>query len=786
MRDPTATTSTGARRRLGLVVLLGTLLILAASIWKRQRDHAARVPADLSSLLTPEVLGQFEALEKADHDVDATVWAPEILAQNYAASVERLWEDLNRSQDPLERLQSVPIATLTAPARVNSSDWPQSIRTWSGEVGADSPAGPVADWQAQLAAWRAAGWRLDQTEWRHVEFLPSPTGTPPASRFAVRLNFSRAAPPGRAQANGLLRVHWPATPPNPPAPFFGAIDIERLNIAIREGPPLFRMAAMAEIQPFEKTTWIDPILLRRPSPGAKPEIILAARNLLLRPSADGSWSDATLSPHHPGLIFTAALADFDGDGLDDLLMAVRSGLVLLRGGPSGNFDSPPARVWVAPERLQYVQALTAGDIDHDGDLDVFLGQYRVPYDGGQMPHPYFDALDGPPAFLLQNQGNGQFVDVTSGSGLEPKRHRRTYGASFVDVDHDHHLDLVVVSDFAGMDVHGNNGKGQFADRTQTWIDEPRGFGMAHAYADFDADGQTDLLMAAMPQPTADRLAALGLERPGFESWTEQRKKMAAGNRLYFGGNGGFRERPVSATLSHAGWAWSTAILDFNNDRYPEAYFVNGHETRGSVRDYETEFWTHDIYTGNSTPDPAVNAYFASKFARTRAAGWSYGGHGLNAFFLNQAGTNFVEIGHLLGVALPEDSRNAVAVDWDDDGDLDLVVTTFEVWPRLRQTLRLFENTLTPTAHWVGVRLKTGPGTIPAVGAEVTVNDAAGAQRRPWTLGDGYRSQSLPELHFGLGTQGTIQSIEVRWPDGRLSRMENRAADAVYEFVAPNR
>ncbi|MBL9136841.1 MAG: CRTAC1 family protein [Verrucomicrobiales bacterium] len=784
MREPSVTARPWARTRLGIIGILGVGLILAAFAWKRQRQLAQRTHPELASIVPPEVLKRFVDIEKSSLEADATVWASEILAQRYGASVERLWEELLRANDALARLQSVPINTLSMASVTETTPLPHGIHRWVTD--SSSTLHTVTDWKERLGAWHAQGWRLEQSEWRHVEFVPRTTGTAAYSRFEVRLNFSRSAPVARAQASARLRIEWPATPSQPPAAFFGAVAIERLDLLERAQPPVFQLAGVAEVEPFEKTTWIDPVLLRRPTPGSLPEIVLAARNLVLRRNSQGAWSDATLSSHHPGLIFTSILADFDGDGLDDLLMAVRSGLVLLRGGADGSYETAAVPVWTAPERLQYVQALSTGDMDGDGDLDVFLGQYRTPYEGGQMPRPYFDALDGPPAFLLRNRGNGQFDDATAGSGLEPKRHRRSYGASMVDLDRDADLDLVVVNDFAGLDVFANDGKGGFTDTSHSWFDNTRGFGMAHAHADFDADGVADLLLVGMPQATADRLNALGLERSGHETWREQRPHMVFGNRLFFGSREGFRQRPVGERIARAGWAWSAAILDLDNDRYADAYFVNGHETRQSVRDYETEFWTHDIYIGDSTPRPEVNAYFASKFARTRAAGWSYGGHQLNAFFLNQGGTNFVDIGHLFGLALPEDCRNTVAADWDGDGDQDLVVTTFEVWPRLRQTVRFLENTGIDGGRWAGVRLKAVAGGIPIAGAEITVEDEIGLQRRPWTIGDGYRAQALPELHFGLGRSRAIRSIEVRWADGRTNRIEQGAVDRTYEFTAPLR
>jgi hypothetical protein len=218
------------------------------------------------------------------------------------------------------------------------------------------------------------------------------------------------------------------------------------------------------------------------------------------------------------------------------------------------------------------------------------GSTASPYEGGQMPRPFFDALDGPPAYLLRNRGDGHFDDATADSGLAPKRHRRSYGASFVDLNADGSLDLLVTSDFAGVDVYANQGQGRFVDRTGAWIDDPRAFGMSHLFSDLNADGTLDVFVAGMPQPTADRLQAFQRERPGHEPWSVERGPGHGRQPALLRKPGGFGQLPLGAGIARAGWAWSAADLDLNQDRLPDLHVVNGHETRASVRDYEREFW----------------------------------------------------------------------------------------------------------------------------------------------------------------------------------------------------
>ncbi len=774
-----------------LVVLLILAFLGARAVLRRQATPATGAPGPLAptastpaSTLSPEVLKDFLAIETRENEVKLTTWAAEEAGQAWATGIESFWDRLNRHRGELGPFLELPARSLAVPSSNTPVSLPLGINSWTSA--SNTPPSPLSPSDPRIAEWRAEGWGLDQSEWRHVRFQPATDSRNPASHFDVRLHFTRPLPPARVQIDARLRIDWPAAAPAPDIPPVGDWTVEHWEVLRRDGEAAFQESALLEIPPFPKTTWIDPLIAASPFPDSRApnQFLLAARNLRVFRGADGAWAAVPLSPHHPGLIFTALLADFTGDGQDDLLCVVRGGIVILPGGPGLAFEQPALRAWTAPARLLYAQAITCGDIDHDGDLDVFLGQYRTPYESGQMPRPFFDALDGPPAFLLRNRGDGTFDDATSESGLSPKRHRRSYAASFVDLDSDGDLDLLVTSDFAGVDIHENNGLGRFTDRSSTWIDDPRAFGMSHLFSDFDADGALDCFVAGMPQPTADRLEALGAERPGRESWRAERARSTFGNRLYFGDGHGLRQRDVSAQVARAGWAWSAADIDLNNDRFPEIHVVNGHETRPSVRDYEREFWLHDIYVGDSTPKPSVDAYFSSKFATTRAQGWSYGGYEKNRLYLNLGGTRFVDASHVLGLALENDCRNVLADDFDGDGDMDLLVSTFEVWPTPRQTLRLLENTLPRDGHWMEIQPRAPRGSPAIVGATVQIRDAAGRQARTLVTGVGYRSQAPLVARFGLGDATRVDEVEVRWPGGQITRVLDLEADRRHFIEAP--
>jgi hypothetical protein len=264
-----------------------------------------------------------------------------------------------------------------------------------------------------------------------------------------------------------------------------------------------------------------------------------------------------------------------------------------------------------------------------------------------------------------------------------------------------------------------------------------------------------------------------------------RSKMGYGNRLYLRRGAAFRQEPLSDQVARTGWSWGCASFDFDNDGDLDLYVANGHRSRQSAKDYETQFWRHDIYAAGSRHDAALDLYFGATGDRLYGSGNSYGGFEKNRLLMNLSGKGFVEVAYLLGVGLEEDFRNVVSDDLDGDGKLDLLVTTFAEWPEARQGLRIFQNRIEPGGNWIGLRLRdAGPGLSP-VGAVISLTSPAGKQTRRIVTGDSHRSQSSSTAHFGLGRNAEVGVLEVRWPNGRTMTLRNPEINC-YHTVAPER
>lgn len=772
-----------------MLLLLGIGVVLWLRLWADGQGAPRGESRETGERgLSRELAAQLAALEARERLWAKTFWAPELEAQARARPLHAWWDAVNAAAQDRRWaiLAGLQVGEVELPAWSDSESMPFGGQRRRAEGIASVLQGSA--WTSWVARFGEVGWQFERMELRQHAYVPESDGGPATSRWRVTAHVTHAGRQEAAAFDGVVEVRWD----------WGTgvgsgvrrLGVEWMTWDRRVGPAPFEVLVDDDVSPPVNAHSVDPLLVHDLNGDGFPEVILAGKGRVYRRQADGGFLGGPLGQVEVGLISAAVLGDFNGDGAVDLLVTRHEGVVLLPGSPAGTFDLPGRLVFPAPQDLVYPMVLTCGDVDGDGDLDVFLAQYRVPYEGGSMPTPFHDANDGHPAYLLLNDGTGRLTDGTEAAGLGAKRNRRTYSASLADLDGNGALDLVVVSDFAGIDVYQNDGRGRFTDRTRAWIDAPHAFGMAHAVADFNRDGRLDVLMMGMTSPTVRRLERLGLWHPeGAEADRPMRSRMAHGNRLYLAGDGGgYREVSEAWGIADTGWAWGCAVFDADNDGHLEVAVANGLESRDTVEDYESHYWLYDAHMAGSAPDPAAYVYFMGKFGRTRGRGQSYGGYELNRFLANRGASGFVEMGHLVGLGSQEDGRNVVAADFDLDGRVDLVTVGFEAWPGSRHRLRMLRSRVERMGRWIGFRFVALRNGGSSVGSRVQVHAGGRVVAATVVSGDGYRSQQPATLHFGLGTAEEVERVEIRWPGmGRpVTVLTAPAMDQYHEVIAPPR
>ena len=233
-------------------------------------------------------------------------------------------------------------------------------------------------------------------------------------------------------------------------------------------------------------------------------------NRLYRNRGDGTFEDVTEASGVGVLDDTACalFADFENKGVQDLLVVCGGGPLLFLNQGNGKFSPKPEAFKFARPPLGTFTHAAIADYDRDGLLDIYfcLYSYYVGLDQYHYPVPYFDARNGPPNFLMHNDGNARFSDRTEAAGLNVENDRYSFACAWGDLNADGSPDLYVANDFGRSNLYRNNGDGTFTPISSEAGVEDAGAGMSAAWFDFDNDGNQDIYVANMWSAAGQRVS----------------------------------------------------------------------------------------------------------------------------------------------------------------------------------------------------------------------------------------------------------------------------------------
>jgi Flp pilus assembly protein TadD/peroxiredoxin len=511
-------------------------------------------------------------------------------------------------------------------------------------------------------------------------------------------------------------------------------------------------------------------------------------NRLYRNRGDGTFDDVTEEAGVGVLDATACalFADFENKGVQDLLVVCGSGPLLFLNDGKGKFSlKRDAFQFARPPQGTFTHAAVA-DYDNDGRLDIYfcLYSYYVGLDQYHYPVPYFDARNGPPNFLLHNEGDATFRDRTEAAGLNIDNDRYSFACAWGDYNADGHSDLYVTNDFGRSNLYRNNGDGTFRSvSTEAGVEDP-GAGMSASWLDYDNDGKQDVYVSNMWSAAGIRVSEQDRFHPGEpENTRSLYRRHARGNSLYRNlGNGQFENAATKVGVEMGRWAWSSDAWDFDHDGYPDLHIANGYisgpeHLRDASGDISSFFWRQVV--GKSPQNSLPSAHYElgwnaiNELIRSDA---TWNGYERNVFYANNRDGTFSEVSGSVGLDFPDDSRAFALADLDHDGRLEIVLKN-----RNAPQLRVLRNAMKELGSAVAFRLRGTKSNRDAIGTVVTVESGDHRQTKFLQAGSGFLSQHTKELFFGLGDkQGTVRAT-IRWPSGLTQTFEHLPVNSRIEL-----
>jgi hypothetical protein len=489
---------------------------------------------------------------------------------------------------------------------------------------------------------------------------------------------------------------------------------------------------------YDNDGWLDIFLVN----GSRLEGFAAGTeptSHLFRNNRDGTFTDVTVKA---GLVRSGwgqgvCIGDYDNDGWDDLFVTYYGKNVLYHNNGDGTFTDVSQKAGVAGKGTRWNTGCSFVDYDRDGHLDLFVANYidldlataPVPESGPCLYKSVMVAC-GPPGLqggkniLYHNNGDGTFTDVSEAAGIS--RANGTYGLGVLtaDFDNDGWPDIYVANDSTASALYQNKKNGKFEDVA---IDagcalSPDGkpqAGMGVSAGDYDLDGNLDIVKTNFAGDTPS---------------------------LYHNqGAGNFEDATFTAGLgAHTQYlGWGCGFFDMDNDGWPDILICNGH-VYPEVEQLKTE------------------------------AGYPQ----RKLLYRNLRNRHFADVSLQAGPGIsdPVAARGCAFGDFDNDGDIDVVVNTVNDYPQLLRCDAKLDN------NWIKVRTIGTKSNRSGIGARLKCVTRFPGESKPHQQidevrsGGSYISQNDLRVHFGIGKAEKVEELEIRWPSGQLDTLKDIQAN----------
>lgn len=460
---------------------------------------------------------------------------------------------------------------------------------------------------------------------------------------------------------------------------------------------------------------------------------------LFKNNRDGTFTDVTAQAGllHSGWGQGVCIGDYDNDGYEDLFVTYFGKNVLYHNNGNGTFTDVTEKAGVGGSGKRWNTGCAFVDYDRDGHLDLFVANYidldlataPVPESGpclykGVMVACGPPGLNGGKNILYRNNGNGTFTDVTEATGILGANGTYGLGVLTADFDNDGWPDIYVANDSTASALYQNKKNGKFVDIAMEAgcalsADGKPQAGMGISAADYDLDGNLDIVKTNFAGDTPSLY-----HNTGGATFEDATFAAGLGRHTQFLG-------------------WGCGFFDMDNDGWPDILICNGH-VYPEVEQLKTE------------------------------AGYSQ----QKLLYKNLRNGRFDDVSQQAGagITVPVASRGCAFGDFDNDGDIDVVVNTVNDYPQL---LRCDSSQL---RNWIKVRTIGTKSNRSGIGARLRCVSHPSDEAKPHQQidevrsGGSYISQNDLRVHFGLGKADKAEILEIRWPSGQIDTLKDVKAN----------
>ncbi len=489
---------------------------------------------------------------------------------------------------------------------------------------------------------------------------------------------------------------------------------------------------------YDNDGWLDIFLVN----GSRLEGFPAGQapsSHIFKNNRDGTFTDVTAQAGllHSGWGQGVCIGDYDNDGYEDLFVTYFGKNVLYHNNGNGTFTDVTEKAGVGGSGKRWNTGCAFVDYDRDGHLDLFVANYidldlataPVPESGpclykGVMVACGPPGLNGGKNILYRNNGNGTFTDVTEPAGILGANGTYGLGVLTADFDNDGWPDIYVANDSTASALYQNKKNGKFVDIAMEAgcalsADGKPQAGMGISAADYDLDGNLDIVKTNFAGDTPSLY-----HNTGGATFEDATFAAGLGRHTQFLG-------------------WGCGFFDMDNDGWPDILICNGH-VYPEVEQLKTE------------------------------AGYPQ----QKLLYKNLRNGRFDDVSQQAGagITVPVASRGCAFGDFDNDGDIDVVVNTVNDYPQL---LRCDSS---QGHNWIKVRTIGTKSNRSGIGARLRCVSHPPDETKPHQQidevrsGGSYISQNDLRVHFGLGKAEKAEILEIRWPSGQIDTLKDVKAN----------